>query len=170
MLTNHVTLANLSDWIKNILHCSMLCESMVLSLQQYICTQPLHSCTELAEYVMNKCITQAGEGQPVKYNFDILEDQIPHEHHNHYTLVWMVSSVWCQLSNATCTCFHISVQKWHKNLVLAPNDRVEVIRITPFSWVIAHMHVWATLLLYHIIVPIIEHRYQLSTAHTFFYY
>ena len=41
---------------------------------------------------MNKCITQAGEDEPVKYNFDILEDQVPHKHHDDYTLVWMVSS------------------------------------------------------------------------------
>ena len=54
---------------------------------------------ELVEYVLNKCITQAGEDQPVKYNFDILEDQVPHKHYDHYTLVCMVSnqnrgSVW----------------------------------------------------------------------------
>ena len=41
---------------------------------------------------MNKCITQAGEDQPVKYNFDILEDQVPHNHHDHYTLVYMVGN------------------------------------------------------------------------------
>ena len=70
----------------------MLCESTVLRMVQYIYTQPLHTYIELAEYVMNKCITQAEEDQPVKYNFDILEDQVPHEHHDHYTLVWMVSN------------------------------------------------------------------------------
>ena len=47
---------------------------------------------ELAEYVLNKCITQTGEDQPVKYNFDFLEDQLPHKHHDHYTLVCMVSN------------------------------------------------------------------------------
>ena len=53
---------------------------------------------DLAEYVLNKCITQAEprqkgshtetENQSVKYNFDFLEDEIPHGH----ILVWMVSN------------------------------------------------------------------------------
>jgi len=47
---------------------------------------------ELAEYVLNKCITQTEEDQPVKYNFDFLEDQVPHKHYDHYTLVCMVSN------------------------------------------------------------------------------
>ena len=61
---------------------------------------------------MNKCITQDGENQPVKYNFDILKDQVPQKDHDqkdhdqkdhdqkdhdqkdhdHYTLVLMVSN------------------------------------------------------------------------------
>ena len=41
---------------------------------------------------MNKCITQAGEDEPVQYNFDILTDQVPHKDDDNYTLVWMVSS------------------------------------------------------------------------------
>ena len=31
---------------------------------------------------MNKCITQDGENQPVKYNFDILKDQVPQKDHD----------------------------------------------------------------------------------------
>ena len=45
--------------------------------------------------MLNKCITQAGEDQPVKYNFDILEDKhkdYDQKDHDPYTLVWMVSS------------------------------------------------------------------------------
>jgi len=33
------------------------------------------------------------------------------------------SSVWCQLSNTTCSCLHNSVQEWHRNLALAPIER-----------------------------------------------
>ena len=47
---------------------------------------------DLAEYVLNRFINQANEDQPVEYNFDILEDQISHEHHDNHILVWMVSN------------------------------------------------------------------------------
>ena len=63
--------------------------SMVLSLVDYICTYNF-PIIDLAEYVLNKCITQAGEDQPVKYNFDCLEDQIPSDQHDNHTLVLMV--------------------------------------------------------------------------------
>ena len=46
---------------------------------------------DLAEYVLNRFINQADENQPVKYNFDILEDQTTHEHYDNHILVWMVS-------------------------------------------------------------------------------
>ena len=68
---------------------------------------------DLAEYVLNKCITQShperqirisGENfvdsptvtadQPVHYNFDYLEDKdgrISHKHHGNHILDWMVS-------------------------------------------------------------------------------
>ena len=68
---------------------------------------------DLAEYVLNKCITQpqpkrqisiSGENfvdsptaagdQPVHYNFDYLEDKdrrISHKHHGNHILLWMVS-------------------------------------------------------------------------------
>ena len=90
---------------------------LYLEMVQYICTQPLHTYTELAEYVMNKCITQAGEDHPVKYNFDILEDQVPQEHHDqvpqehhdHYTLVWMVSN---QMVKACVKCIDCSLRKF----------------------------------------------------------
>ena len=68
---------------------------------------------DLAEYVLNKCITKSqperqisisGENfvdsptvagdQPVHYNFDYLEDKdgrISHKHHGSHILDWMVS-------------------------------------------------------------------------------
>ena len=65
---------------------------------------------DLAEYVLNKCITQSqpeqqisisGENfvdsptvagdQPVHYNFDYLEDKDTYKHHGNHILEWMVS-------------------------------------------------------------------------------
>ena len=60
--------------------------SVYSNIVQYI---TIHTYVDIAEYVLNKCVTQAGEDHPVKYNFDILEDQDSHEHH---ALVWMVSN------------------------------------------------------------------------------
>ena len=54
-----------------------------------ICNFPT---VDLAEYVLNKCITQAGEDHPVKYNFDCLEDQIPNDQHDNHTLLLMVTN------------------------------------------------------------------------------
>ena len=59
--------------------------SVYINIVQYITT---HTYVEIAEYVLNKCVTQAGEDQPVECNFDILEDQVSQKHH---ALVWMVS-------------------------------------------------------------------------------
>ena len=74
--------------------------------------QELHEivCTflpsDLAEYALNKCVTQAetkrqdskdGENsvdtpdQPDHYNFDLLEDQISDESNDDHILAWMVS-------------------------------------------------------------------------------
>ena len=66
--------------------------------------------TDLAEYVMNKCITQpqperqisiSGENfvdsptvagdQPVHYNFDYLDQKDSYKHHGNHILDWMVS-------------------------------------------------------------------------------
>ena len=66
--------------------------------------------TDLAEYALNKCVTQAepkrqictdGEDfvdgsadtpdQPDRYNFDLLEDQISDECNDDHILAWMVS-------------------------------------------------------------------------------
>ena len=65
---------------------------------------------DLAEYVLNKCITQpqpeqqisiSGENfvdsptvagdQPVHYNFDYLEDKDSYKHHGNHILDWTVS-------------------------------------------------------------------------------
>ena len=56
------------------------------------CLHTFSETIDLAEYVLNRFIHQANKDQPVEYNFDILEDQISHEHHVNHILVWMVSN------------------------------------------------------------------------------
>ena len=84
--------------------------------------------TDLAEYVLNKCITQPqperqisinGEyfvdspsvtgDQPVHYNIDYLEDEdgkISHKHHGNHILDWMVSQniMWVMIGSYIIVC------------------------------------------------------------------